>query len=115
MSAAALTLSLFNSARISTLETQIASNNKRVNHLVNITSLHEQLFKAVDCKINDVSDKLALMLRINKVHFAKLTDFMEQKLAKRSPFLKGSSTPPTTTGSLQEHYTTKYYWKSLNT
>ncbi len=77
---AAITLSTFNSARISTLEKQIASNNKRVNHLVEITSLqHEQHFKAVDPKIDNVSDKLALMLRVNKVHFAKLTNFMEQK------------------------------------
>jgi hypothetical protein len=48
MSTAALTLSTFNSARISTLETQIASNNKQVDHLVDITSLHEQHFKAVN-------------------------------------------------------------------
>jgi hypothetical protein len=79
MSVAALTLSAFNSARISTLEMQIASNNNSVNQLVNITSLHEQHFKAVDRKLDNVSDKLALMLRINKVHFAKMTDFMEQK------------------------------------
>jgi hypothetical protein len=55
MSTAALTLSTFNLARISTLETQIAWNNKRVNHLVDITSFHEQHFKAVDRKIDDVS------------------------------------------------------------
>jgi len=79
MSAAALTLSTFNSAKISTFETQIASNNKRVDHLVDITSLHEKHFKAVDCKLDYVSDKLALMLQISKVHFAKMTDFMEQK------------------------------------
>ncbi len=79
MSAAALTLSTFNSAKISMFETQIASNNKWVDHLVNITSLHEKYFKAVDNKLDDVSDKLALMLRINKVHLAKMTDFMEQK------------------------------------
>jgi hypothetical protein len=79
MSAAALTLSTFNSARISTLETQIASNNKCVNHLLDITSLHEKHFKVVDHKLDDVSDKLSLLLRINKVHFAKMTDFMEQK------------------------------------
>ncbi len=62
MSTAALTLSTFNSARISMLEMQIASNNKRVDHLVDITSLHEQHFKAVDRKLDDISDKLALML-----------------------------------------------------
>jgi hypothetical protein len=58
MPAAALTLSMFNSARISMLETQIASNNKRVDHLVDITSLHEQHFKAVNQKIDDVSGNL---------------------------------------------------------
>jgi hypothetical protein len=77
MSAAALKLSTFNSARILTLESQIVSNNKRINHLVDI-SLHKKHFKAVDHKLNDVSDKLSMMLRINKVHFAKMTDFMEQ-------------------------------------
>jgi hypothetical protein len=79
MSAAALTLATFNTARISKLETQIAHNNKRLDHLVDITNLHEQHFKAVDQKLDDVSSKLALLLRINKVHFAKMTDFMEQK------------------------------------
>jgi hypothetical protein len=76
MSTAALTLSTFNSACISTLEMQIISNNKRVDHLVDITNLHEKHFKAVDQKL--VSDKLATLLKINKVHFAKMTDFMEQ-------------------------------------
>jgi hypothetical protein len=55
------------------------SNNKRVDHLVNVTSLHEQHFKAVDHKLNDVSEKLSMILRVNKVHFAKMTDFMEEK------------------------------------
>jgi hypothetical protein len=81
MSAAALTLSTFNSARISKLESQIINNNKRVDHLVDITSLHERHFKAVDQKPDDVVDKLAMMLRINKIHFAKMTDFMEQKFS----------------------------------
>ncbi len=79
MSAAALTLSTFNSAKISTLVTQMASNNKRVDHLVDITSLHEKHFKAVDHKLDDVSDKLSMLLRVNKVHFGKITNFMEQK------------------------------------
>jgi len=79
MSAAALTLATFNTTRISKLETQIAHNNKCLDHLVGITTLHEQHFKAVDQKLDDVSSKLALLLRINKVHFAKMTDFMEQK------------------------------------
>jgi hypothetical protein len=75
MSAAALTLA----ARISKLQTQIANNNKRLDHLVDITTLHEQHFKAVDQKLDDVSSKLTMILRINKVHFTKMTDFMEQK------------------------------------
>jgi hypothetical protein len=79
MSAAALTLATFNTAKISKLETQIAHNNKRLDHLVDITNLHEQHFKVVDQKLDDVSNKLATLLSINKVHFAKLTNFMEQK------------------------------------
>jgi hypothetical protein len=79
MSAAALTLSTFNSAKISMLVTQMASNNKRVDHLVDITSLHEKHFKAVDHKLDDVLDKLSMLLRVNKVHFGKITNFMEQK------------------------------------
>jgi hypothetical protein len=35
--------------------------------------------KAVDQKLDDVSGKLATILCINKVHFAKMTDLMEQK------------------------------------
>jgi hypothetical protein len=79
MSAAALTLATFNTAKISHLETQVAHNNKRLDHLVDITMLHEQHFKAVDKKLDDVSNKLAMLLKINKVHFAKMTNFMEQK------------------------------------
>jgi RNAse (barnase) inhibitor barstar len=60
---------------------QIVNNNKRVDHLVDITSLHEQHFKAVDQKLDNVADKVAMMLKINKVHFAKMTDFMEQKFS----------------------------------
>jgi len=71
MSAAALTLATFNTAKISHLETQIAHNNKRLDHLVNVTTLHEQHFKAVDKKLDNVSSKLAMILRINKVHFVK--------------------------------------------
>jgi uncharacterized coiled-coil protein SlyX len=88
MSAAALTLATYNTARISKLETQIAQNNKRLDHLVNITSLHEQRFKAVDKKLDDVAEKLALVLRINKVHFAKMTDLWNKNLAQRSLFQK---------------------------
>jgi hypothetical protein len=79
MSATALTLSTFNSAKISKLETQIASINKRIDHLVDITSLREKHFKAVDQKLDDVLDKLGMMLQVNKVHFAKMTYFMDQK------------------------------------
>jgi hypothetical protein len=76
MSAEALTLSTFNSAKISHLETQIVNNNKRVDHLVDITALQENHFRAVDKKLYDVADKLATLIKINKVHFAKMTDFM---------------------------------------
>jgi len=74
-----VTLSTFNSAHISTLETQIVNNNKRVDHLVDITSLHKNHFRAVDKKLDHVADKLATLIKINKVLFAKMTDFMEQK------------------------------------
>jgi hypothetical protein len=79
MSAAVLTLATFNTAKISHLETQITHNNKRLDPLVDITTLHEQHFKAVDKKLDDVSNKLVMLFKINKVHFAKMTDFMEQK------------------------------------
>ena len=79
MSAAALTLSTFNLARILTLETQILNNNKRFDHLVDITSLHENHFWGVDKKLDNVADKLATLIKINKVHLAKMTNFMEQK------------------------------------
>ncbi len=79
MSTATLTLSSFNSAKISHLETQIVNNNERVDHLVDITTLHENHFKAMDKKLDDVADKLATLIHVNKVHFAKMTDFMEQK------------------------------------
>jgi hemerythrin len=50
-----------------------------VDHLVDITNLHEKHFKAEDQKLDNVSEKLVTLLKINKVHFAKMTDFMQQK------------------------------------
>ena len=79
MSTAALTLASFNSAKISHLETQIVNNNKRLDHLVDITALHENHFKAVDQKLDDMATQLAHILRYDKVKFSKLTDLMEQK------------------------------------
>jgi hypothetical protein len=61
------------------LETQIVSNNKPVDHLVDITNLHENHYKAVDQKLDNFSDKLPTLLKINKVHFTKMTDILEQK------------------------------------
>jgi hypothetical protein len=79
MSAASLMLSTINTAKISVLEKKIALNNKRLDHLVDITSLHEQHFKAVDQKLDDIANQLAIIMAVNKAHFAKLTNFMEQK------------------------------------
>jgi len=81
MSTAALTLSTFNSAKILHLETQIVNNSKWVDHLIDITALHEKHFRAMDQKLDDVANKLATLIKINKVHFAKMTDFMEQKFS----------------------------------
>ena len=81
ISSAALTLSTFNTVKISQLETQIVNNNKRLDHLVDITALHEQHFKAVDQKVDDMAALLVKILRYNKVKFAKLTDLMEQKFS----------------------------------
>ncbi len=50
-----------------------------MDHLANITNLHEQHFKAVDQKLDDVADELATLLSINQHHFTRMTDFMEQK------------------------------------
>ncbi len=50
-----------------------------MDHLVDITALHENHFRAVDKKLDDVANKLATLIKINKVHFTKMTDFMEQK------------------------------------
>ena len=79
MSSAALTLATFNSVKISHLETQIVNNNKRLDHLVDITALHDKHFKVVDQKVDDMAKQLANILRYDKVKFSKLTDLMEQK------------------------------------
>jgi hypothetical protein len=79
MSAASLTLSTINTAKISALESKIALNNKRLDHLVDITALHEQHFKVVDPKLDDISRQLAFLISVNKAHFAKFSDFMQQK------------------------------------
>ncbi len=105
MSGAALSLSTFNSAKISKLETQIASSNKRIDHLVYITSQHEKHFKAVDQKLDDVSDKLAMMLHVNKVHFAKMTDFRylratQSHCSQQQTFTRGAA-PQSPSGNRQ--------------
>jgi hypothetical protein len=79
MSAASLTLSTINTAKISALEKKIALNNKRLDHLVDIKSLHKQHFKAVDQKLDDIANQLAIIMSVNKAHFTKLSNFMEQK------------------------------------
>ena len=80
MSAASLTLSTINTAKISVLEKKIVLNNKRLDHLVDITSLHEQHFKAVDQKLDDIANQLAIIMAVNKTHFAKLTNFKDAKI-----------------------------------
>jgi hypothetical protein len=67
--------------QISKLDTKIAPNDKKFDHLIDITNLHEKHFKAVYQKIDDISYQLAMMQQVNKVHFAKITDLMEQKFA----------------------------------
>ncbi len=74
-----LTLATYNMVQISKLENKIAANEK-VDHLVDITNLREQQFKAVDQKL-DISNSLATMLPINKVHFANIKGLLEEKFA----------------------------------
>jgi hypothetical protein len=76
---AGLTLTTCNAVQISKLENKIAANNKKVDHLIDITNLHEQHIKAINQKLDGMSDQLSTMLQIHKVHFAKVTDPMEQK------------------------------------
>jgi hypothetical protein len=57
------------------------ANEKKLDHLIDITNLHEQHFKAVDTNLENISNHIATMLQVNKVHFAKITDLMEQKFS----------------------------------
>jgi len=79
MSTAALTLSTFNSAHISTLESHIVSNNKRFDHLLDIPIYLRTISRPWSKIVTKFCDKLAALLKNNKVHFTKMTDFMEQK------------------------------------
>ncbi len=72
MSTAALTLFKFNLACISTLEMQIVNNNKCVDHLVDITNLHEKHFKAVEQKLDHIADKQATLIKVNKAQNDRL-------------------------------------------
>jgi hypothetical protein len=81
LASAGLTMAMYNAVQISKLENKMASNKKKLDHLINITNLYEQHFKAVDQKIDNISNQLAIMLQVNKVHFVKITDLMEQKFA----------------------------------
>ncbi len=49
-----------------------------IDDLLVHTTTHEEHLRAVDQKVDNMADKLATLLRINKVHFAKMIDFMEQ-------------------------------------
>ncbi len=61
-----ITLSTYNAIQISKLENKIAANKKKVDHLNDITNLHEKHFKAVDQKLDDISHQFATMLLITK-------------------------------------------------
>lgn len=78
---AVLTLSTYNAVQISKLENKITVNEKKLDHLIDIPNLHQQHFRAMDQKIDNISNQLATMLQINKVHFTQVTDLMEQKFA----------------------------------
>jgi hypothetical protein len=73
-------LAMYNAVQIPKLENKINTSEKKVDHLIDITNLHEQHFKAVDQKIDDISNQLTTMLQVNKAHFTKTTDLMEPKL-----------------------------------
>jgi pyrimidine operon attenuation protein/uracil phosphoribosyltransferase len=62
-------LATYNAVQISKLEDKIAANNKKVDSLIVITNLHEKHFKAVNQKLDDISNQLATMLQINKKKF----------------------------------------------
>ena len=78
---AGLTLATYNAMQISKLENKIATNKKKLDYLIDITNLHEQHFKAVDQRLDDISNQLTTMLQVKKAHFAKINDLMEQKFA----------------------------------
>ncbi len=46
-----LTLATYNAVQISKLDDKINTNNQIVEHLIDITNLHKQHFKAVDQKV----------------------------------------------------------------
>jgi hypothetical protein len=115
MSVAALTL--INLQICSHINTQITNRVEQQKSWppVDISNLHEQHFQAVDQKLDVVSDKLATILCINKVHFSKMTHIMEQKFGtavaiserlihslQQLPFLWGTS-PWCIIGNCQIH------------
>jgi hypothetical protein len=50
-----LKLATYNAAQISKLESKIAANKNKLDHLIDITNLNEQHFKAMDSKLDYIS------------------------------------------------------------
>lgn len=53
-----------------------------MDDLIDITNLHKQHFT----KLDDISNQLATMFQVNKVHISKITDLMEQKFSAAVAF-----------------------------
>jgi hypothetical protein len=64
-----LTLATANAVQISKLEDKI--NCQKVNHLIDITNLHEQLSKGVDDKIDKISQQVANLIHVNRATSSK--------------------------------------------
>jgi hypothetical protein len=69
---AALTLATYNTVQISKVKNKITANEKKLDHLIDITNLHKQHFKAVDTKLDDISNQLATMFKSTRSTLPKL-------------------------------------------
>ncbi len=83
-----LTLATYNAVQITKLEDQVNMQDQKLDHLINITKLHEAHFKAVDEKVDKISNSLANLIKVDKTHFMKFTNYTEQQFTATMAILE---------------------------
>ncbi len=101
-------MATYNTLQISKLEEQIVAQRDILDHLIDVMKLQEEHFKAIDEKIDTISNTLANRINVYKDH-VKITDYLSKHLLLLSKFVIASYIRPASTDTHQVHFTTMHY------